>query len=96
MKIRFYIDPESGTPHIHRHGASEAEVEDVLSNPGEDRPGREGARIAIGQTRAGRYLRVIFVPDPESDESFVVTAYELKGKPLTAYRRRRGHKRGRS
>jgi hypothetical protein len=96
MKIRFYVDPESGTPHIHRHGVSEVEVEDVLGNPGEDRPGREGARIAIGQTRAGRYLRVIFAPDPGSDGSFIITAYELKGKPLTAYRRRRGHMRGRS
>ncbi len=91
MKIRFYVDPESGTPHIHRHGVSEVEVENVLSNPGEDRPGREGTRVALGQTRAGRYLRVIFVRGSGSDGSFVITAYELKGKPLAAYRRRRGH-----
>jgi len=95
MNIRFYVDPEGGTPHIHKHGVSEQEVEDILSNPGEDRPGREGSRVAIGRTRAGRYLRVIYVPDPESDRSFVITAYELKGKPLIAYRRRRGRTRGR-
>jgi hypothetical protein len=39
-------------------------------------------------TYAGRYLRVIYVPDPEPDSVFVITAYELMGKPLKAYRRR--------
>jgi len=63
-------------------------AEDVLRKPGEDRPGKENSRIAIGQTRAGRYLRVIYVPDPEPDSVFVITAYELVGKPLKAYRRR--------
>ncbi len=88
MNIRFYIDPEIGVPHIHGHGVDEDEVDDVLANPGEDRPAREGSRVAIGKTQAGRYLRVIYVPDPEPDSVFVITAYELRGKPLTAYRRR--------
>ena len=34
------------------------------------------------------YLRVIYVPDPEPESVFVITAYELRGKPLFAYRRR--------
>jgi len=89
MVIRFYLDPATGQPHILEHGVDEGEVEDVLATPGEDRPGRDGSRIAIGQTRAGRYLRVIYVPDPQPDSVFVITAYELKGKPLLAYRRRR-------
>lgn len=89
MSIRLYIDPETGLPHILRHEVVPDEVEDVLRRPGEDRPGREGSRVAIGRTRAGRYLRVIYVPDPEPDSVFVITAYELKGKPLTAYKRRR-------
>jgi len=66
----------------------ESEVEEVLARAGEDRPGKDGARVAIGQTRAGRYLRVIYVPDPEPQGVFVITAYELRGKPLTAYKRR--------
>jgi len=41
MKIRFYIDPETGLPHIYGHDVSEDEVEDVLIHPGEDRPGKE-------------------------------------------------------
>jgi hypothetical protein len=88
MKVRFYVDPETGDPHIYKHGIDEEEVIDVLSSPGEDRPGREGSRIAIGRTRTGRYLRVIYVPDPAPESVFVITAYELRGKPLFAYRRR--------
>lgn len=71
------------------HAVDEAEVEEVLRAPGEDRPGREGSRVAIGQTRAGRYLRVIYVLDPKPGSIFVITAYQLTGKPLVAYRRRR-------
>jgi len=90
MNFRFYVDPETGEPHIYRHGVTEDEASDVLQNPGEDRPGREGARVAIGQTQSGRYLRVIYVPEPGG--AFVITAYELTGKPLIAYRRRRRRK----
>jgi hypothetical protein len=88
MNIRFYIDPETRLPHIYNHNVLENEVEDVLRKPGEDRPGKENSRIAIGQTKDGRYLRVIYVPDPLPDSVFVITAYELMGKPLKAYRRR--------
>jgi murein tripeptide amidase MpaA len=94
MNIRFYLDPGTGAPHLERHGVTRQEVEEALLKPGEDRPGREGARVAIGRTRNGRYLRVIYVPDPEPDSLFVITAYELKGKPLTAYRKR-SRRRGR-
>ncbi len=58
MKIRFYIDPGTGLPHIYSHDIPESEVEEVLAHPGEDRPGKEGSRIAIGRTSGGRYLRV--------------------------------------
>ncbi len=88
MKVRFYVDLETDDPHIYKHGVDEEEVIDVLSIPGEDRPGREGSRVVIGKTRAGPYLRVIYVPDPEPGSVFVITAYELREKPLFAYRRR--------
>jgi hypothetical protein len=32
------------------------------------------------------------VPDPEPESIFVITAYELRGRPLTAYRRRQRRK----
>jgi len=62
-------------------------VLEALENIGEDRAGREGSRIALGQTASGRYLRVIYVPDPVPDSVFVITAFELSGKPLGAFRR---------
>lgn len=89
MRLRFYLDPETGLPHIYGHDVSETEVEEVLARPGEDRLGREGSRVALGATLAGRCLRVIYVRDAEPRSAFVITAYELRGKPLLAYRRRR-------
>lgn len=88
IDIRFYIDPQTGRPHIYDHNVSEQEVEDILAYPGEDRVGREGSRVAIGQTRAGRYLRVVYVPEPKTKSAFVITAFELRGKSLAAFRRR--------
>ena len=92
MKVRYYIDPATGVPHIYNHDVSEAEVEDVLAHSGEDRPGKDGSRIATGRTSGGRYLRVIYVPDSEPKSVFVITAYALQGKPLLAYRKRHRRK----
>ena len=93
MRIRYYIDPVTGQPHVHGPGVSEEEIEEAITRPDEDRPGKEGSRVAIGETSGGRYLRVIYVTDPEPDSLFIITAYELRGKPLTAFRRRRRKKR---
>jgi hypothetical protein len=86
--LRFYIDPTTNEPHIYGHDVNEHEVEDVLTRPIEDRPGSEGSRVAVGQTQAGRYLRVIYVSDPEPKSVFVITAYDLGAKALKALRRR--------
>ena len=88
MDLRFYIDPETGEPHIEGHQVSEVEVEDVLARPLEDRPGRDGSRVALGQTREGRYLQVIYVPDPIPGSIFVITAYDLGPKARRALGRR--------
>lgn len=93
MRIWFYIDPRSGEPHMARHGVSEQETREVLARPLEDRPGREGSRVALGQTTEGRYLQVIYVPDPAPDSVFVITAYELGPKAKHALRRRRRRRR---
>ena len=89
LKIRFYIDPETNQPHIHNHQVECHEVEEAIANPGEDRSSKDGSRSKIAQTENGRHLRVIYVPDAEPDSIFVVTAYPLQGKALTAYRRRK-------
>jgi hypothetical protein len=95
LSVRYYIDPENGCPHIYGHRVTEEDVEDVLLHPGEDRAGREGSRVILGKTRNGRYLKVIYVPDHQTNSVFIITAYELTGKPLSAYKRRlksRGNK----
>lgn len=92
MDLRFYLDPETDRPHIFDHGVTEDEVHQVLHKPSEDRSGTEGSRVALGQTDAGRYLKVIYSRDEVGDGIFVITAYELEGKPLKAFRRRQRRK----
>ena len=89
MRLRFYIDTETGEPHLYRHGVTEDEVEEVLRRPGDRLPGRNGSRIALGTTEAGRILQVVYVVDRDRLGAFVVTSYDLRGKALSAYRRRR-------
>lgn len=92
MNIRYFLDRETNQPHINNHGVWEDEVQEIMERPGEDRPGKDGSRVAIGKTESGRYLRVIYVPDPIPESVFVITAYELTGKPLKAFRRRQRRK----
>ena len=56
MTARFYIDAATGQPHIYGHSVVEVEAEDILARPMEDRAGRDGSRVALGQTEAGRYF----------------------------------------
>jgi len=93
VDLRFYVDPETGEPHIYNHGVMEEEVHQILENPADEFSGRNDSRIALGQTEHGRSLQVVYVPDPGRRSAFVVTAYDLRGKALTAYRRRRRRKR---
>ena len=93
MDLRFYIDPESGAPHIFNHGVTEQEVQEVLSRRGEDLAGNRGSRQKLGQTESGRYLKVIYVPDQDPQSALVITAYELRGKAKKAYRKRQRRKR---
>jgi hypothetical protein len=92
MEIRFCKDPDTGLPHICGHGVTEEEVRQVLLSSGEDLPGTRGSRIKLGQTVAGRYLQVIYVPDDDPQSVFVITVSELRGKAKTAYRRRQRRK----
>ena len=93
MDTRFLMDPDTGQPHIYGHGVTEEEVRQVLQGRGEDRPGTANSRVKLGQTVAGRYLRVVYTQDPEPQSVFVITAFDLRGKPLKAFRRRQRRKR---
>lgn len=92
MDIRFYDDPETEQPHIYGHGVTEQEVAEVMRGSGEDLQGKNGSRMRLGQTLAGRYPQVIYVPDEGPDSIFVITAYELQGKAKSAFRRRQRRK----
>ena len=87
MELRFWNDPETQLPHIFEHGVTEEEVGEILRRPGVDCPSGRNARVRLGRTHAGRYLKVVYVPDEDKRGAFVVTAYELRGKALKAYRR---------
>jgi len=43
VKIRYYLSPDTGEPHIYDHEVGEDEVEEVLANPGEDLPTRNSS-----------------------------------------------------
>ena len=88
MELRYYLDPDSGQPHIYGHGVTEQEVEEVLRSQGEDLRAGGNSRRKIGQTMAGRYLQVFYVPDEDPSSAFVITAYDPQGKAKKAFRRR--------
>jgi hypothetical protein len=92
MELQFWTDAETGLPHIYDHGVTEDEVHQVLSRPGEEHAGTDHSRIRLGQTEAGRYLQVVYVPDPGSESALVVTAYDITPKAKRAYRRRQRRK----
>ncbi|MGD0137250.1 MAG: hypothetical protein ABSD28_00100 [Tepidisphaeraceae bacterium] len=87
MRIRFHTDID-GTPHIYSHGVQTFEVVEALARPLETVRGRDGSFVAAGQTRAGRYLRMIYSPAHGGDGIFIITAYELAGRQLRALKHR--------
>ena len=91
MHIRFYIDRETQLPHLFKHDVSEDEAIEVFGSSTEHLHADRGAFMALGQTHAGRYLKVIY--RKERGGIFVITAYDLAGKALRAYRRRKRRKR---
>jgi len=93
VHLRYYLDPNSGLPHIYGHDVSEDEVGEALAHRLEDVAGRRGSRIAVGQTESGRYLQVIYSPDEGRDSLFLITAYELTGRRLQAFKRRQRRRR---
>ena len=92
MELRFWKDPETDLPHIFDHGVTEEEVRQVMSRQGEESPGRDNSRIRLGQTEAGRYLQVVYVPDDVGEGIFIVTSYDLTPKAKRAFRRRQRRK----
>jgi len=92
--FRYYTDADSGLPHIYQHNVTEDEVEEVFRNrplTGHCRASENDGsttRFAIGKTTDGRNLKIIYVPDDDRIGVFIITAYDIRGKELRAFRRR--------
>jgi hypothetical protein len=89
MLVRFLIDSDTGLPHIDKHDVSPIEVLEVLRGRSFQQPGRDGTRIAEGQTLHGRYLRVVYKENDDDGTTLVITAHDLNEKSKRAYRRRK-------
>jgi hypothetical protein len=92
MDVRYYLDADTGQPHIYTHGVTEQEVEEILRGRGEDLRATGNSRRKLGQTASGRCLQVFYVPDEEPGGVFVLTAYEPQAKAKKAFRRRQRRK----
>ena len=92
MNLRFNLD-SFGDPHIWNHNVSETEVAEAMADPLESVKGRGTSVIAIGQTRSGRYIKVIYSPDDVGDGIFIVTAFDVPPKQIRALMRRKRRRR---
>ena len=73
-------------------GSPKGKLSRFCGGPGDDLKGARGSRMKLGQTSAGRYFQVIYVPDLDSDSVFIITAYDMLEKSKKAYRRRHRRK----
>jgi hypothetical protein len=46
---------------------------EVMERPGADLRGSKNSRMKLGQTTAGRYLQIVYVPDEDPRSAFVIT-----------------------
>ena len=86
MNVRFYLDPETEEPHIYNHGVSADEL-------------KTSSALRVKTVQVGRVPELLTVKpgpvilagdrcsDSEPQSVFVITAYELSGRPLVVYRR---------
>lgn len=51
VRLRFYVDPATGEPHIYRHNVQDLEVEEILAKPIEDRPGASSLESSWGRRK---------------------------------------------
>jgi uncharacterized DUF497 family protein len=81
---------------VTKHGIRTWEVEEVLERNPEFRKGPKGTRkgedlyYALGQTKVGRYLFVVFIRKRGS-KALILTAREMTDRERKASRRRKRH-----
>ena len=77
--------------HIARHAVTVEDTEEVVFGQHVVFRTRSGRYGLIGQTAAGRYLRIIVAPRAERGVYGLVTASDASDADRRLYRRRRGH-----
>ncbi len=89
MKLLAIRLTEDRKEHIARHSVEPEEVEEVIRARPLIRRGRgrgeKKSYQAFGQTAAGRYLFVVFRPEPEH-KAFIITARDMTGAERKRYR----------
>jgi hypothetical protein len=89
VRLEFYIDPETGEPHISLHNVKEEEVAEVLVGDGLRWRASDGKTVVIGKTGDGRFLQTVIVEGNDPDDPIlVITAYPPNKELIAAYRRR--------
>jgi uncharacterized DUF497 family protein len=70
--------------HATKHGCTIQEIQSVVRNAGHGYPRKsgDGKQLVIGRGVGGRFIRVLFVYDPDR------TMYVIHAMPLTTRRRR--------
>ena len=53
MELRFYVDPETGEPHIYNHAVTEGEVRQVVGPRGHEEPRAVSCRHAAAAAGRG-------------------------------------------
>jgi hypothetical protein len=69
MEVRFHYDPDTELPHIYNHGVTEDEVLEIFRGAPMQLRGQRGALFALGQTFAGRYLKVVYRQNSKDEPS---------------------------
>jgi len=85
MDMRFYLDPDSGLPHIYQHGVREDEVEQILRGKGEDVAAKDGARRNSDKRTRDATCKSIYTFDDLGLSIFVITAYGVQSLSCADY-----------
>lgn len=81
----FYINPETGEPHILDHQVYPEEIVEFFEDTDIlERKRKDGSLVAYGILKSGRILTVVY-RKTTPDHYFVITAYDLEDKEILQY-----------
>ena len=82
MEFKFYVNPDTGKPHILDHHVEPEEIFDFFSQPLIlERHRADGSFEAFGRTPSGRFLTVAYRREGH-EIIFVITAFDLQDRQI--------------